>query len=118
MPVYNNTSGNAPSPYSDLLQGEGHYIADRAIEQNQTLVAGEVIVKDASTGYWRANTFGVTDNPDTIDGVGVLMVAVTTGAGERPTMPVCQMGGVIASMLTGLPAGFGAGNHLGLLILE
>lgn len=118
MPVFNNTSGTAPLPYSDLLQGEGHYIADRAIEASETLVAGEVVVKDATTGYWRSNTFGVTDNPDTIDGVGVLMIDVTTGAGEHPTAPVCQMGGVIASKLTGLPAGFGAGNHLGLLILE
>jgi|GEM_PF-5003558 len=117
MPQFTQTSQNAPGYSADMLVGDGHYIADRNIDASQTLVAGDIVVRDTTSGNWRINDGWTTDNPDT-DSIGVILEDVTTGVGEVTGMPVLVSGGILASTVNGLPANEGAGSNLGLLILE
>lgn len=40
-----------------------HRVFDRAIEEGQTLVAGDLVTLDLDTGYWRESTAGHVDAP-------------------------------------------------------
>lgn len=110
MPKYPQETGQSPAKFSDILSGDGHYIADRKIGESQSLVAGELVGLDTTEKNWVAY-----NNHST---VGIVMVDVTTDLGEEEEYPVCQSGAVLLDKVTGVPASKTNGSVMGLLIFE
>lgn len=121
MPVFTQETANrAETPLGEILVGKSYRAIDMQVDENLTLAAKSLLVLDAATGYWRAFNDGV-DALDTFDkdGSGFLLEAVTTGAGERPTVPVLVEGEVKRSKVTNLPAtGKPVGSRIGLVWLR
>lgn len=117
MPQFQQTTQTHPGYRSDLLVGDGNYVVDRPIDQNQTISRGDILVRDDATGNWRINDGWVSDSPDA-GAVGIALEDLATGAGEVVTAPVLVRGQARAADVNGLPAGYGPGSRLGLIILE
>jgi len=52
MPERKQETAYFPDRYSDLLVGDKHYIADRAIDENLDLQTGQYMGLESATGYW------------------------------------------------------------------
>lgn len=117
MPQFAQTTQIHPGYPSDMLVGGDNYVVDRAIDQNQTIAQGDILVRDTTTGNWRINDGWTADNPHT-DTLGIAMEAITTSAGQVVAVPVLARGQIKTANVNGLPAGFGQGSQLGLIILE
>ena len=69
MPERKQETAYFPDRYSDLLVGDKHYIADRAIDENLDLQTGQYMGLEFATGYWtlwntnvkEEKTFDITD---------------------------------------------------------
>jgi hypothetical protein len=106
-----NTATRGDSALSKLLVGKDHRVFDRKIANGLgTLVPGQVMSLNASTGTWRK-----LNGSDTT--VGILLEPVTTGYAGTPTVPILQEGAVVLSGLTGADAGWKVGTHVSGLIL-
>ncbi len=117
MPNFTQTNQQHPGYMSDMLVGEDNYVADRLIDAGQSIAKGDILVRDGATGNWRINDGWSADSPDT-DTVGVALEDAATGASQTYSIAVLVKGQVRAADVNGLPAGYGAGSHLGLIILE
>ena len=117
MPTFTQTTQTHPGYRSDMLVGERNYVVDRPVDQSQTIARGDIVVRDTTTGNWRINDGWVADDPN-VDTVGIALEDVATGAGEVVTAPVLVRGQVRTADVNGLPAGYGQGSRLGLVILE
>lgn len=121
MPVFTQETATRPEVvFSDIVVGKDYKVLDVPVDENLTLTARSLLVLDEAAGYWRAYNDGV-DALDTMveDGAGFLLADVTTGAGERPTVPVLVAGEVKRDKVTNLPAtGKPVGSRIGLVILR
>lgn len=121
MPVFIQESVTRPEVViSDIVVGKDYRTQDAQVDENLTLTARSLLVLDGATGYWRAFNDGV-DALDTFDkdGCGFLLEDVTTGAGERPRVPVLVEGEVNRAKVTNLPAtGKPVGSRIGLIWLR
>ncbi|MFQ5717716.1 MAG: hypothetical protein ACE5GQ_11540, partial [Nitrospinales bacterium] len=64
MPKYKQEKAKSPGRYSDILVGDKHYIADRPLNENLALSAGQLLGFEKITGFWVPYSRSVSEQVD------------------------------------------------------